>query len=496
MSVENSTFEERLSFSQPVRTKDWNESSLTKFLRQQLPSDLAYHVVDAAPILYRSVLRLASYPYLLEPVRLLTIDALRTAVVLLCRRPLWVSRDLDVSDFWLDTVERKRRRLLFQSMMNRFATMQYISRSNKDDEDLDDVLDALDQDDYSVWHADGPNEFNEPVLPPTTRLPSSNSSELSGIIPRYEFRSWLRLVLLSRLTPVGDVRWRRELEAVTDSVLGCFNEHSTSRNEDGISWQDFDKTIRNSMPFLHLGLSNLFGTLISQSKTPSYPFSVPGLSQLFFFGQKPTLGSKDGRYLPLQELTHPILCQLAIFLPIIDVREHILLSRSQFVQYANQRKYPGMMLLSGLGITSQSSDAISHVIYGAFFGALPDTDAPFERAGQVCIFQLAPVHRVFVATRAPRTADALDLTFSKEVARRGFKVELVTEKSEMVELIIDDGMKNASFAQWGSHQDEGSDRTLIGETRNEDEDTKSDELYGDFRIEDMKLLGYPKQTLK
>lgn len=163
------------------------------------------------------------------------------------------------------------------------------------------------------------------------------------------------------------------------------------------------------------------------------------------------------------------------------------------MEYANKRTYPGLMLLSGLGITSQSSDAISRVIYGAFFGALPDTGAPFDRAGQVCIFQLAPVHRVFVAARAPRTPDALDLTFSKEVARRGFKVELVTEKSEMVEIIIEDGMKNASFAQWSSHQDEGSDRTLIGETRNEDEDMKSNELFGDFRIENMKLLGFPKQ---
>lgn len=169
-----------------------------------------------------------------------------------------------------------------------------------------------------------------------------------------------------------------------------------------------------------------------------------------------------------------------------------MLSRTEFVQYANERTLPGLMLLSGRGITSQSSDAISHVIYGAFFGALRGTGVPFDRAGQVCIFQLAPVHRVFVAARAPRTPDALDLTFSKEVARRGFKVELVTEKVEMVELIIEDGMKNASFAQWGSHQDEGSDRTLVGESRNEDEDMKSNELFGDFRIEDMKLLGFPR----
>lgn len=222
---------------------------------------------------------------------------------------------------------------------------------------------------------------------------------------------------------------------------------------------------------------------------------MSGLSHLFSsLGQVAGISSKPSKQLPPQELTHPILCQVATFLPLIDVRDHIELSRTEFVEYANNRVYPGLMLLSGLGITSQSSDAISHVIYGAFFGALPDTGTPFDRAGQVCIFQLAPVHRVFVAARAPRTPDALDLTFSKEVARRGFKVELVTDKSEMVELIIEEGMKNASFAQWGSHQDEGSDRTLIGENRNEDEDMKSNELFGDFRIEDMKLLGFPRQN--
>lgn len=222
---------------------------------------------------------------------------------------------------------------------------------------------------------------------------------------------------------------------------------------------------------------------------------MPVLSQLLSaLGHIPSFSGKFHKQLPPQELTHPIICQLATFLPLLDVREHIMLSRTEFVEYSNERTYPGLMLLSGLGITNQSSDTISHVMYGAFFGALPDTGLPFDRAGQVCIFQLAPIQRVFIAARAPRIPDALDLTFSKEVARRGFKVELVTDKSEMVELIIEDGMKNASFAQWGSHQDEGSDRTLIGEGRNEDEDMKLDELFGDFRIEDMKLLGFPRQT--
>lgn len=530
MSVDHNTLKKRTSSSYPVRTKDelrlkfsqtvaarglnadeqqtletkfeqyaikehdqaipyWSETSLSRFLRQQLPPDLAYHVVDAGPILYRSVLRLASYPYVLdpEPVQLLTVDALRTAVVILCRRPLWPSRDQCVSDFWLDALERKRRRLLFQSMMNIFTTLQYITRLDKDDEDLNDVLDLLNEDNNSVWHAGAYNGFEVPLFSAAESFPSSNSSELSGTISKDEFRSWLRLVLLSRLDPVGDVRWRRELEAVTDSMLDCFCESNARQVEDGISWQAFNNTIMNAMPLLHVGLSNLFEPLFSQPRVASSLFPIPGLSWLF----STFVPSKT---LPPQKLTHPILCQIATFLPIIDVREHVALSRTEFVEYANERAYPGLMLLSGRGITSQSSDAIGHVIYGAFFGALPDTRVPFDKAGQVCIFQLAPVHRVFVAARAPRTPDALDLTFSKEVARRGFKVELVTEKSEMVELIIEDGMKNASFAQWSSHQDEGSDRTLIGETRNEDEDMKSNELFGDFRIEDMKLLGFPSQN--
>lgn len=204
--------------------------------------------MEAAPILYRSVLRLASYPYLLEPVKILTFDAFRTAITLLCRRPLWASsRDQDVSDFWFERVDRKRRRLLFQSLMDRFTTMQYIARTEKDDEDLNDVLYVLEQDDYAVWNADTSNDPDDPVSSSPTRLPSSNSGELSGTIPRYEFRSWLRLVVLFRLDPMGDVHWRRELEAVTDSVLECFSEHDTEQSRNDISWQVFDKSITNAL---------------------------------------------------------------------------------------------------------------------------------------------------------------------------------------------------------------------------------------------------------
>lgn len=224
---------------------DWSETSLSKFLRQQVPPDLSYHVVDAVPILYQSVQRLASYPYVLdpEPVQLLTVDALRTAVVILCRRPLWPLRD----QAGPDALERKRRRLLFQSMMNTFTTIQYNIRTYKDDEDLNDVLDFLNANSKSVWNADAFDGSDERLFPAAENLPSSNSSELSGTIPQFEFRSWLRLVLLSRLEPIGDVRWRRELEAVTDAMLDCFGENYPGKIEDEISWQSFDNTIINAM---------------------------------------------------------------------------------------------------------------------------------------------------------------------------------------------------------------------------------------------------------
>jgi hypothetical protein len=129
--------------------------------------------------------------------------------------------------------------------MDKVPTSQYISRTEKDDEDLNDVLNALEEDDYSVWNADDPNDFETPISQTAIKWPSSDSGELNGSIPRYEFRSWLRLVLLSRLHPTGNVRWRRELEAVSDSVLDCFDEADTVRN--GISWQAFDKTLADTL---------------------------------------------------------------------------------------------------------------------------------------------------------------------------------------------------------------------------------------------------------
>lgn len=159
-----------------------------------------------------------------------------------------------MSEFWFDRAERKHRRLLFQSLMDKVPTTQYISRTEKDDEDLNNVLNALEEDDYSVWNADAPNDFETPISQTATKWPSSDSGELNGTIPRYEFRSWLRLVLLSRLHPTGDVRWRRELEAVSDSVLDCF-EADSGRN--GISWQIFDKALADPLVRTVLSSMNL-----------------------------------------------------------------------------------------------------------------------------------------------------------------------------------------------------------------------------------------------
>lgn len=176
---------------------------------------------------------------------MLTLDALATAIAIICRRPIWTSQDQDTSEFWFDRAERKHRRLLFQSLIDKIPTNHYISRTEKDDEDLNDVLNALEEDEYSVWNADAPNDFETPFIQTATKWPSSDSGELNGTISRYEFRSWLRLVLLSRLRPEGDVRWRQELEAVSDSILDCFDETDTRRN--GISWQAFDKALTNTL---------------------------------------------------------------------------------------------------------------------------------------------------------------------------------------------------------------------------------------------------------
>lgn len=131
-------------------------------------------------------------------------------------------------------------------MMQKYATTQYVSRTDKDDEDLNDALDALEEDEDSTFDADA-SVHREPTLPPASAMPSSNSGELGGVIPHDEFRSWLRLILLSRLEILGNVNWREELEGVTDSVLDCFAEHDREQGSNDITWHTFDKGIVTAM---------------------------------------------------------------------------------------------------------------------------------------------------------------------------------------------------------------------------------------------------------
>lgn len=129
--------------------------------------------------------------------------------------------------------------------MDKVPSTHYISRTEKDDEDLHDVLDLLKEDDYSIWNADALETFKTPFDQTAIKWPSSDSGELNGLIPLDRFRSWLRLVLLARLPPTGDVRWRQELEVVTDSVLECFG--TTGGEQKGVSWPKFDRILTEAL---------------------------------------------------------------------------------------------------------------------------------------------------------------------------------------------------------------------------------------------------------
>jgi hypothetical protein len=125
---------------------DWAEDTLTHVLKLRAPAGLEGIVTDVGPLLYRIVLHLGYYPYLLQPKELLTIDVLRTAVILVLSKYQFRGwQDKEDRKSYIGFLEKKTRRFLFQVMMQEGSPNEKYSnqRSDEDDEDLLAVLQAL-----------------------------------------------------------------------------------------------------------------------------------------------------------------------------------------------------------------------------------------------------------------------------------------------------------------------------------------------------------------
>ncbi|EHA56438.1 hypothetical protein MGG_14592 [Pyricularia oryzae 70-15] len=79
----------------PSAAGEWDESSLSRFLRTLVPEPLWPDLENSIPLLHRSLARLGSFPYHNAPPRPLTVDTALVAIVVMsfeCNRK-WLRFD-------------------------------------------------------------------------------------------------------------------------------------------------------------------------------------------------------------------------------------------------------------------------------------------------------------------------------------------------------------------------------------------------------------------
>jgi len=214
---------------------------LIHFLKLRAPVGLDCVVEDAGPLLYRTVLRLGSYPYHLDPEDKITIDVLRTAVVLTFSKYRfrgWNGEGKDMKSH-IEFLEKKSRRLLFQSMMQECFPDEKNpkQRSDEDDKDLLEVLQALDE--VVRGKREGPDE-DEKKMCFKNDLPSSHSTELGGFIPYKEFRRFVRLMVLYRFPFNLTQPSLLEIDTTSDTIMEWFTSKEDGARVAGIAWPAFD----------------------------------------------------------------------------------------------------------------------------------------------------------------------------------------------------------------------------------------------------------------
>lgn len=217
----------------------WSEKSLANFLQSTFPLELAAVLLEAVPIIHRSLLRLGSFPYQNDPEELLTQGVLRTAVILVSN---FVG---DVDSAYFSSYEG---RICFQSMAS--MASESISRDvslRKEDDDQD-LINVLSRMRGRRRHPDHPKVMiRGPEQPPPSQFPSSWSRDLNQFIPTDEFRSFLRLMVVSNLFSCGTEAQDfatsiPQTEKVTDCLLAAFQA-----GPNGISWDAFNQVTKNDM---------------------------------------------------------------------------------------------------------------------------------------------------------------------------------------------------------------------------------------------------------
>ena len=196
-------------------------------------------LLDAVPSIYRFLLRLGSFPYQNDPEELPTQSVLCTAVILLSR---FVG---DVDNAYFSTDEG---RICFQCMASMASESISRDESLREEADDHDLINVLSRMRGRRRHPDHPKVMiRGPEQPPPLQFPSSWSRDLNQFIPTDEFRSFLRLMVVSNLFSSGieaqDFATSiPQTEEVTDCTLAAFQAGPT-----GISWNVVCRVMKNDM---------------------------------------------------------------------------------------------------------------------------------------------------------------------------------------------------------------------------------------------------------
>lgn len=243
-------------------------------MQSTFPLELAAILLEAAPIIHRSLLRLGSFPYQNDPEELLTQRVLCTAVILFPRV--------------LGDVDSDQGRICFQSMASMASESVSRDESLREEADDHDLIKVLSRMRGRRRHPDHPKVMiRGPGQPPPLQFPSSWSRDLNQFIPTEEFRSFLRLMVVSNLFSSGieaqDFATSiPQTEEVTDCLLAAFQA-----GPNGISWDAFNQVTKNDM--VRNTDCILFGTMLTvialfTLRLVSTPES-PGLPQTLASGQ-------------------------------------------------------------------------------------------------------------------------------------------------------------------------------------------------------------------
>ncbi|KAJ5403157.1 uncharacterized protein N7487_009053, partial [Penicillium crustosum] len=401
----------------------WTVSDLKDFMMSTFPLGLASYIAEAAPIIHRCLLRLGSFPYQNTPHCTLSLDVLRTGMIILLRLEGSKLLDRDNNEASLvypDSLSAEQRILLFQSLTESQGSSARSARNLGDDYHLHKALEVIVYGNFKR-NVQFPTAVSQgPQYPPPEHFPSSNSTLTSGSIPNEDFRPLLRLMLLTQLHVAGldpDIFTfsLSEIEAATDCLLAAFLHDGWSST--AVSFTAFDNIIGNSMQNAFLGLRRVLGPLHSAKPIPSptLPSSVTkaqnALKKLFAPSVK-TQPPPKGRIMNL-----PLLSQLSMSLPQdFPIETPEILHSSQKV---NIKALKSCLSTTGLarillvsGKTSQGD-----AILGAYF---PKDSSPASMNMSSVIFQLAPVHQTFhqaeklLPSKGPDVEHSMRLTLAIE----------------------------------------------------------------------------------